>query len=215
MDSDVLVIARPDRLPRIECRGGIAARATLAETVHLISAAATPLGGDTISIRVIVEAGARLSLRSAAATIALPSVETPQSQARFDLEVAGDLDIDMEPTIVAAGATHHSTVVTTIDGAGTLRLRERVQIGRSDERSGFWSGTVRADAKGRPLLRHRVELGAGAVADDVLSSPRAGISELRYPTEEIEAPPGAVLLDLAAGGVLMTWQGDRLIALPS
>ena len=214
MDSDVLVVARPDRLPRIECRGGIAARTTLADTVHLISAAATPLGGDTIAIRVIVEAGARLSLRSAAATIALPSADTPISHACVDLEVAGYLDVDLEPTVVAGGAAHWSTVAATIDGAGTLRLRERVQIGRSDERTGFWSGSLHVDAKGQPLLRHRVEVGSGAVADDVLSAPRACISELRYPAEEVAAPPGGVLLYLAAGGVLMTWQGERLVAAP-
>jgi urease accessory protein len=214
MDSEVLIVARPDRRPRIECRGGIAARSTLADTVHLISAAATPLGGDTISIRVVVEAGAQLALRSAAATIALPSAETPLSRAQFDLEVAGTLDIDLEPTIVAGGAAHWSTVGAVIDGAGILRLRERVQIGRSDERTGFWSGTLRADAKGQPLLRHRVELGVGAVADDALSAPRACISELRYPADELAAPPGGVVLDLAAGGVLMTWQGDRLVAVP-
>ncbi|MCW2548630.1 MAG: urease accessory protein ureD, partial [Mycobacterium sp.] len=188
MHSDVLIVARPDRLPRIECRGGITARSTLANTVHLLSAAATPLGGDTISIRVIVEAGARLALRSAAATLALPSADTRISHARFDLEVTGCLDVDLEPTIVAADAAHLSTVAAAIDEAGTLRLRERVQIGRSDERQGFWSGALHADAKGRPLLRHRVEIGAGAVADDVVSAPRACVNELRYPAEEFDVP---------------------------
>ncbi len=214
MHSEVLIVATPNRLPRIECRGGIAARSTLADTVHLISAAATPLGGDTIEIRVIVAAGARLNVRSAAATMALPSAQTPISHARIALEVAGHLDLDLEPTVVAAGAVHRSTVTAVVDGGGSLRLRERVQIGRSDERQGFWSGTLRAEAKGQPLLRHRVELGAGAVADDALSSPRACISELRYPAAEFDIPAGGVMLELAAGGVLMTWQGDRLIALP-
>ena len=40
--------------------------------MHLVSAAATPLGGDTIVLRVIVEPGARLRVRSAAATVTLP-----------------------------------------------------------------------------------------------------------------------------------------------
>jgi urease accessory protein len=210
MHSEVLIVARPDRLPRIECRGGLTARNTLANTVHLVSAAATPLGGDTISIRVIVEAGARLALRSAAATIALPSVDTPISHACFGLEVMGGLDVDLEPTVVAGGATHLSAVTAAIDAAGTLRLRERVQIGRSDERLGFWSGSLHADAKGQPLLRHRVEIGAGAIADDVLSAPRACVSELRYPAEGFDVPRDTTVLELAAGGVLTTWQGDRL-----
>lgn len=181
MHSDVVIVARVDRLPRIECRGGLAARSTVEDTVHLISAAATPLGGDTISVRVIVEPGARLRLRSAAATLVMPGAAERVSRAALHLDVAGHLDVDLEPTVVAADAVHMSSVTVGIDGAGVLRLRERVQIGRSYERQGFWSGTMRADVKGQPLLRHRVELGAGAVADDVLSAPRACVSELRFP----------------------------------
>ena len=215
MHSIVVIVARADRRPRIECRGGLAARNTLADTVHLISAAATPLGGDTITVRVIVQPGARLRLRSAAATMALPGATERTSKAALHLEVAGQLDVDLEPTIVAADAVHISSVTVGIDGAGALRLREREQIGRSNERQGFWSGTMHADVKGQPLLRHRVELGAGAVADDVLSAPRACVSELRFPACETtdvleDAVRGDTALELAGGGVLTTWQGERL-----
>ncbi|WP_199256056.1 urease accessory protein UreD [Mycolicibacterium mengxianglii] len=215
MHSDVVIVASAHRLPRIECRGGLAARHTLTDTVHLISAAATPLGGDTISIRVVVEPGARLCLRSAAATMALPGAGELTSRTSMHLEVAGQLDIDVEPTVVAADARHHTAVVVGIEDSGVLRLRERVQIGRTGEQQGFWSGTLRADVKGQPLLRHRVELGAGAVADDALSAPRACISELRFPSgpEDSNAAgrsEGSVCLELAGGGVLTTWQGLRL-----
>ena len=50
MRSDVLIVAHRDRAPRIECAGGLAARRTEPDTVHLVSAAATPLGGDAIHI---------------------------------------------------------------------------------------------------------------------------------------------------------------------
>jgi urease accessory protein len=217
MHSDVVIVARVGRRPRIECRGGLAARNTLADTVHLISAAATPLGGDTISIRVIVESGARLRLRSAAATMALPGTAERTSRAALHLDVAGHLDVDLEPTIVAADAVHLSSVTVGIEGVGALRFRERVQIGRSHEHQGFWSGSMRADVKGQPLLRHRVELGAGAVADDALAAPRACVSELRFPANDTaDGFEGAVrigtALELAGGGVLTTWQGERLEA---
>ena len=219
MHSEVLIVARAGRLPRIECRGGLAARVTLADTVHLLSAAATPLGGDTISIRVVVEPGAVLRVRSAAATMVLPGAADATSHAALQLEVAGQLDVDLQPTVVGGGAVHVSAVRIGIDEAGVLRLRERVQVGRSYERHGFWSGSVHADVKDQPLLRHRVELGAGAVADDVLSAPRALISELCYPTASPadhsagsagRRTDGSVALDLAGGGVLTTWQGERL-----
>lgn len=212
MRSDVLLVASGNRLPRIECSGGIAARYTAPDTVHLVSAAATPLGGDTIDIRVVVEDGAKLKVRSAAATVVLPGADSATSHARWDIEVSGELDIDLEPTIVAAAARHLSTVTLTLHDDGRVRFRERVQIGRCDEREGFWSGSLSADRANRPLLRHRLELGAGSLSDDAIAAPRATISELRYPTTDFESVPEAsTVLALAGGGTLSTWQADRLV----
>jgi urease accessory protein len=208
MLSDVLIVARPDRAPSIECAGGVAARCTDADTVHLVSAAATPLGGDTIRVRLVVEPGARLRVRSAAATMAMPGTATMESRASWELEVAGDLDLDPQPTIVAGAARHVSTIRLTLTGDGQARLRERVQVGRSHERQGFWSGSMHADVDGAPLLRHRVELGIGSVTADELGTPLACISELRYPETVFDTE--GTLLELAAGGCLATWQGERL-----
>ena len=208
MHSDVLVVAQPGRLPRIECRGALAARHTEPDTVHLVSAAATPLGGDTITIRVIVEPGARLRLRSAAATMVLPGAATTQSRACWHIEAAGELDVDPEPTIVAADARHLTELTVWVAETTRLRIRERVQIGRTGEREGFWSGMLRADVADTPLLRHRLELGPGSVADDALGAPLACVSELRYPEPADDA--AGITLALAAGGSISTWQGARL-----
>lgn len=208
MLSDVLIVARPDRAPSIECAGGVAARCTDTDTVHLVSAAATPLGGDTIRVRLVVEPGARLRVRTAAATMAMPGVATMESRASWELEVAGDLDLDPQPTIVAGQARHLSTIRLTLTGDGQARLRERVQVGRSHERQGFWSGSMHADVDGAPLLRHRVELGVDSATADELGTPLACVSELRYPETEFDAE--GTLLELAAGGCLATWQGERL-----
>ncbi len=212
MDSHILVVARPDRLPHIESRGGIVGRCTGADTVHLVSSAATPLGGDRIFVRVVVEAGAALRLRSVAAAIALPGPATPISHAAMELDVEGDLDVDLQPTVVAGGAEHHSALTVCVGGTGVLRVRERVQVGRSGEHAGYWSSTTRADVSGRPLLRHRVDLGAGAVGDDALGAPRAAISELSYPAGPRRPGDGATVFELAAGGALTSWQGDALPA---
>lgn len=210
MHSDVLIVAHPDRRPTLECTGGIAARVTEPDTVHLISTAATPLGGDTIAVRVIVEPGARLRVRSAAATVALPGRATTESTAHWHVEVAGDLDIDPEPTVVAGGSRHSTSTRLSIDGAGRVRLRERIQIGRTDERHGFWSGSLHADVAGTPLLRHRIELGQGSATHDLIEAPMASESQLRFP-DVFSDVPGTVL-ELADGGCLATWQGDRLLA---
>lgn len=208
MRSDVLIVAHRDRAPHIECGGALAARRTEPDTVHLVSAAATPLGGDAIHIRVVVEEGARLRLRTAAATVTLPGSTTPESHAFWTLEVAGDLDLDPQPTVVAAASRHFTSTQLGLAAAGRIRLRERIQIGRVDERQGFWSGSLHADLDGSPLLRHRIELGHGSVADDALGTPMACISELHYPDADIET--AGLPLTLAGGGCLSTWQGERL-----
>jgi len=208
MRSDVLIVAHRDRAPRIECAGGLAARRTEPDTVHLVSAAATPLGGDAIHIRVVVGEGARLRVRTAAATVTLPGSTTPESHAFWTLDVAGDLDIDPQPTVVAATSRHFTATRLELTAAGRVRLRERIQIGRSDERQGFWSGSLHADVDRSPLLRHRIELGHGSVADDALGTPMACISEFHYPEAAFDA--AGTLLELASGGGLATWQGERL-----
>ncbi|HKP40884.1 urease accessory protein UreD [Mycobacterium sp.] len=208
MRSDVLIVACPNRPPRIECTGGLSARRTEPDTVHLVSAAATPLGGDAIHVRVVVEQGARLRVRTAAATVTLPGSATTESHAFWTLEVAGDLDVDPQPTVVAATSHHFTSTRLNLAESGRVRLRERIQVGRSGERQGFWSGSLHADVGESPLLRHRMELGNGSVTDDALGTPMACISEFHYPDSEVETE--GVALALAGGGCLSTWQGDRL-----
>jgi urease accessory protein len=176
--------------------------------VHLVSAAATPLGGDSVCVRIVVEPGALLRVRTAAATMTLPGPTTLESQAIWTLEVAGELDVDPQPTVVAAASRHFTSTHLGLDGSGRVRLRERIQIGRTGERQGFWSGSLHADVDGSALLRHRIEMGRGSVADDELGAPMACISELHYP--ESEADTTGVALALAGGGCLSTWQGERL-----
>ena len=123
--------------------------------------------------------------------------------------MAGELDLDPQPTIVAGRARHVTSTRLALSGAGSVRLRERVQIGRSYERQGFWSGSVHADVDGTPLLRHRVELGDSSVTYDELGRPLAFVSELRYPETTFDAV--GTKFELAAGGCLSTWQGERLV----
>lgn len=208
MRSDVVIVARPGRSPYIESSGAVAARRTEPDTVHLVSSAVTPLGGDSIHIRLVVESGARLKLRTAAATVTLPGSVTTESHMAWTLDVAGELDLDPQPTIVAATSRHFADTVISLTDDSILRLVERVQIGRTGERQGFWSGSLNAEINGAPLLRHRVELGQGSVADDEIDFPLASISELHYPRCDIKS--SGVTLALAAGGCLTTWQGYRL-----
>ncbi len=219
MHTQVLIVAAPGRGPRIECVGGVAARRTAPDAVHLVSTAATPLGGDTIDVRVIVEAGARLQVRSVAAMMVLPGATTLQSHSSWDLEIAGELDLDPEPTVVAGGSSHRATTRVQIADQGRVRLRERVQIGRTGEHDGFWDGSLHVDRDALPVVRHRVELGAGAVSDDDIAAPRAYVSEFVYPESDFgvirnaqryESRRDQVVMALADGGCLSAWQGPKL-----
>lgn len=216
MRTELSIVAAPGRLPRIDAVGGLAGRHTGVDTVHLIGTAATPLGGDELDISIVVRPGARLVVRSVAATIALPSTATPLSVAhwRFEVGEGAELDFDPEPTIVAGGAHHHTVTTVLLAPDARLRLRERVQLGRSGEDGGGWRGDLIADLGEIPLLRHRLELGAGTVTDDTLRAPRALDSELVYPDDRPvwSGSVDTVRLPLAAGGSLATSTGSRLRA---
>lgn len=198
----------------MSARGGLDVRLTGPDTVHLIATAATPLGGDTIDVTVTVAPGARLRLRSVAATIALPGGASASSTSRWRYRIGagGCLDVDAEPLIVAGGAHHTATTDVDLADGARLRLRERVQIGRVGEDGGGWRGDLRAAVDGRPLLVHAVELGPGTASDDLLDAPRALISDLRYPDADDAVTDGFgyARLPLAGGGTLATRLAGRL-----
>ena len=216
MRSCLTIVATVGRLPQINAEGGLTARVTSTDTVHLIGSAATPLGGDHIGVTVKVGPGARLRVRSVAATIALPSRDRTLSTAEWNIEVGDDatLDFDPAPLIIGAGAHHLAETVVCLASSASIRLRERVQIGRDNETGGWWAGEMVADLGGKPMLRHRVDVGVGTVADDVIEAPRAMIAELVYPDTRTAEVTGlsAARLPLAAGGTLTTWLGARLPA---
>ncbi|WP_280258628.1 urease accessory protein UreD [Nocardia abscessus] len=214
MRTELRIVATTSALPEIHASGGLSARRTGPNTVHLIGTAATPLGGDELDIVIAVAPGAELVVRSVAATLALPGAATPLSFGRWHLEVGSGatLDFDPEPMVVAGGARHHTVTTIRLASGARLRMRERVQVGRAGENGGEWRGDLIADVDDMPLLRHRLALGAGTPADDALAAPRALASELVYPDECAATTTGLTQtrLPLAAGGSLFTRTGTLL-----
>ena len=220
MRSVVEVVAERRALPgrppgtvlrRLRAGGHFALRETAPGVVHLVGTLAGPLGGDTVDIRVRVGPGARLTLRSVAATLVLPSRSDPHSTLRIDatVEDGGALDLRPEPTIVCAHAAH--LAVTTIDLAptATATVLEQVQLGRAGEPGGEWTGRTEATRDGVPLLRH--VLRSAVVAAD---GARAVVTALALsPGPFAAASTGsAVAMPLAAGGLLATGHGASLAA---
>ncbi|SDP05348.1 urease accessory protein [Klenkia soli] len=198
-------------LPVVRASGQLAVRRTGPTTVHLVATAFGPLGGDDAEIRLVVEAGARLAVRTVAAAVVLPARgESPPSEQRVRAEVAGRLDLRPEPTVVTAGAHHRALLHALLDEDAELTATEQVQLGRTGEQPGRWTGTTRVERSGVPVLHTTVGLGPGAAAWLPPVAPRAYASTVHLGAAADRATAeDAVRLPLERGWVATAW-GDRL-----
>jgi urease accessory protein len=214
--SRIEIVARPGPggrtvLPVVRAGGQLAVRRTGPTAVHLVAAAFGPLGGDDAEIRLVVEEGASLTVRSVAAAIALPSRGDPLPSAqRIIATVGGTLDIRLEPTVVAARARHRVELTAELAEGAALTATEQVLLGRTGEEPGRWTGTTRIERAGRPLLHTTIGLGPGAPAWLPPVAPRAYVSTVSIgnPRAEVETGLDAVRLPLPGGWVGTAWAGE-------
>lgn len=225
MDSrlEIVAIARGGRTVVQSIRGGghFAARQTDPGVVHLVGTAAGPLGGDRAVIDVHVQAGARLSVRSAGATIIQPGRLRADSVMELNLMVddGGELDLATEPTVVCQGAEHENRTTLTLSGSGRARLVEQVLLGRAYEGPGVWSGRTVITRDGTPVLRHTLRSAVVAVGGTrvistlVRSEPPAAVTTAgAVATGARAATTGdAVAMPLVGGGLLVTATGKDLL----
>jgi urease accessory protein len=198
-------------LPVVRASGQLAVRRTGDACVHLVATAFGPLGGDDAEIRLVVEEGARLSVRSVAAAVVLPARgESPPSRQVVRAEVAGVLDLAPEPTVVTARAVHLAELYADVAETGELTATEQVLLGRMGEEPGRWTGTTRITRTGRPVLHTTVGLGPGAAAWLPPVAPRAYVSTVAIgdPRAEVETGVDAVRLPLPGGWVGTAWAGE-------
>lgn len=130
------------------------------EAVYLVGAAAGPLGGDRLELRISVAAGATLRLRAVAASVAQPGLDGGESMLAVTatVEDGGRLEYLPEPVVVADNARHATDVRVTLARGAALMLREEVILGRHGESGGAYRASLRADYAGRPLLRQSLEV---------------------------------------------------------
>jgi urease accessory protein len=187
------VIAEPGpggttRLPVLRSQAPLVLRRTL-EAVYLVSAAAAPLGGDCLELRIEVRAGATLCLRTVAASVALPGLDGGESLLTVTATVAagGRLEYLPEPLVVADGARHATDIRVSVAEGGSLVLRDELILGRHGERGGAYRGSLRADYAGRPLLRQALDVSG---TDPVTGGP-ALLSGYRAVATLLCVDPGA------------------------
>jgi urease accessory protein len=178
-------------------------------TVHLVSSASAPLGGDMLELSLHAGPGATLRLVGVAASLVLPGHQPGVSRFTVRIEAAEQSTVEYMPeaTIVTQRAHHEAEFHASLACDATLVAREVLVLGRTGELPGrlCTSTVVRRD--GRPLLNQRLEIGALHTSPAVLAGRRVLATELRVGKED---PPEPVAFDwcslvpLAAGGSLAT-----------
>ncbi|MDT0388886.1 urease accessory protein UreD [Streptomyces dubilierae] len=220
------VVARDDgrggtALPVLASDGPLALRRTRATgagaRVMLVGAMSGPLGGDHFTVHARVEAGATLSLGSAAATLALPG--QAKGEARYDvrLDVADHAELHWLPEqlISAQGSDLYVTTRAEVAATARLVLREEQVLGRAGERPGRLTSRLTVRVAGRLVLDQELACGPGAPAGwdgpAGLGGHRA-VGQLVVVRPEFAAEPvagrmlaeGAALMPLAGPAALVT-----------
>ncbi|AVT40355.1 urease accessory protein UreD [Plantactinospora sp. BB1] len=162
--------------------------------LHLVGGAAGPLGGDRLRIEIEVGPGARLCVRSVAASLALPARDGAESRLAVRARVAagGRLRWLPEPLIGAAGCAHRTDSRVELAEGAALYWREELVCGRHAEPVGDVRLEMTARYGGRTLLRNDLAVGPGAAGwsgPAVLGGGRAVGSVLLVDPAWTETPP--------------------------
>lgn len=211
-------------LPVLESEGPLALRRTRSVPpgpvrVTVVGAMSAPLGGDRLAIEVRAEPGARLTVDSAAATVALPGPGPESAPAHYEVRLTAGEGAGLNWLPEQLISAHGSELImrTTAELAPTARLvlREEQILGRHGESPGTLFSRLTVRRAGRPLLDQQVAYGPGAPGGwdgpAVLGGHRAvGQLLVVEPSFDDKAPesrllgPTAVLTRLAGPAVLVT-----------
>jgi urease accessory protein len=197
------------RLTCLRSEGPLVVRPTAGTLVHLVGGAGGPLGGDVLTIEIVVGPGAELTLRTVAAAVALPGPGPAPSMVRVDARVGegGVLHWLPEPMVAARGCDHRAGARVVLAAGARLVWREALVGGRHGETGGSVTSRLSVDYDGRPLVRHQVEMGpdtpgAGWGSPAVGGGARCVGSLLVVDPTWTGGGPGPVILEAGAAAVL-------------
>lgn len=220
------IVAREDgrggtALPVLEGDGPLALRRTRGSgseaRVMLVGAMSGPLGGDHFTVEAEAQAGARLRVGSAAATIALPGQAKGEAHYDVRLTVADGAELHWLPEQLISAGGSDLCVTTHVDLGATSRLvlREEQVLGRVGEEPGRLSSRLVLRVAGRTLLDQELACGPGAPGGwdgpAVLAGLRA-VGQVLVVGPEFAAEPvaarvlgeGAAVMPLAGPAALVT-----------
>jgi len=181
------------------------------DALYLVGGAGGPLGGDDLSLDIEVGPGARLTMCTAAASIALPGHGPSQVTVRVCVAAGGELRWLPEPVVAARGCDHHLRSTILLKGDARLVWREELVLGRHGEAAGSVLSQASVDHDGAPLLRHQLALGPQhpeAAGPAVTGGARAVGSLLL-----VGASPDAAVLGPRAAVLPLALGGAQIVAL--
>ncbi|MEV6149676.1 urease accessory protein UreD [Nonomuraea sp. NPDC052129] len=215
-------------ISRLSSMPPLTLRQTGPRTVHLVSTAAGPLGGDRLELDLDIAPGTSLEVGSVAGTLVLPGDGESVMVISAHVGAGAALRFAPQPTVLAAGCAHRLVVRLTLAAGARVFWREEIVFGRYGEAPGRCHARFDATYDGRPLLRQEYTVGdpatdaSPAVYGDArcvgttLIAPPLDTPPLISPSQDTplisssEAASGAVVaegvavLPLAGPGVLVS-----------
>ncbi|GGO66291.1 urease accessory protein UreD [Nonomuraea cavernae] len=197
-------------------------RQTGARTVHLVSTAAGPLGGDRLRLDLDVAPGTSLDVGSVASTLVLPGEGESHLLITARVGAGASLRFAPEPTVLAAGCAHRLTVRLALAADARVLWREEIVFGRYGERPGRCHARFDATSDGRPLLRQEHVVGDPALdtSSAIYGTARCVGTTLVTPLvtpgpacREAVVGDGVAVLPLAGPGVLVSALAPDAVAL--
>jgi urease accessory protein len=170
-------------ISRLSSMPPLTLRQTGPRTVHLVSTAAGPLGGDRLELDLDVAPGTSLEVGSVAATLVLPGDGESVMVISARVGAGAALRFAPQPTVLAAGCAHRLVVRLTLAAGAHVFWREEIVFGRYGEASGRCHARFDATYDGRPLLRQEYTVG-----DPVLDASPAIYGEARCVGTTLLAP---------------------------
>lgn len=228
MIARAAVVAEADshgvtRLIHLRSDGPLVLRST-PDALYLVGGAAGPLGGDDLHLTVEVRAGARLQVRSVAASIALPGPVGAVSCLHLEAEVAAGASLAWlpEPLIAGAACRHRTQSSVRIAHDAELTWREELILGRHHEAGGSLESRIDFECEAAPLLRNSLVVGEQSPGWDgpavVGGNKAVGSLLLTGPRVNLHGPIGRVdqattVLLLAGPAIYVSALADGALAL--
>jgi len=203
------LVAGRTSIPVLRSAPPLTLRQTGPHSVHLISTAAGPLGGDRLELDLDVAPGTTLELGSVASTLVLPGRGESRTLITARVGAGATLRFTPEPTVLAAGCAHRIEVGLTLASDARVLWREEIVFGRYGEQPGRCHARFDATLDGRPLLRQEFAVGAPALdtSPAVYGDARCvGTTLITGPVPLAEAvvADGVVVLPLAGPATLVS-----------